>query len=391
MIPRNMTREIQESSRQFPVVTITGPRQSGKTTLARSSFPEHLYVNFELPDVRAAFLDDPRGFLGRISDSGALFDEAQRVPDLFSWIQGLVDEDPRPGRFVLTGSQHFGLAQSVSQSLAGRTAVLELLPFALAEMEGGGYLADDLDRVLWAGSYPPVHDRGIDPDRWYAGYVATYLERDLRQVGSVQDLIQFQRFMALAAGSVGQVINATRLAGDVGVTARTIDRWLGLLEASYLVKRIGPYHRNFRKRLVKAPKLYFLDAGLVCHLLGIHEPEQLATHPLRGAVFENWVAAEILKADLNAGRRRTLSFWRTHDGQEVDLIREGGGRVDLVECKSGRTVFPGSVKQLERVGCHWTDEAVNRWLVFGGSEPGRIRSSRVVPWRRLTDVLANQV
>jgi hypothetical protein len=385
VINRNLTTELNRCALEYPVVTLTGPRQSGKTTLARANFPDFTYFNFELPDVRARFLADPRGAFSGLEE-GAVFDEAQRVPELFSWLQGEVDEDPRPGRFIVTGSEHFQLGQKISQSLAGRTAVLELLPFSYGEMKKGGYDSETLDEVLWNGAYPPVHDRGYRPGTWYANYMATYLERDLRQLSAIQDLDQFQRFLMLTAGRVGQQINTSSLGDDVGVDSKTIGRWLSLLQMSYVVFKLNPYHRNARKRLVKTPKVFFLDTGLVCHLLGIQDPGQLSTHPLRGSIFENWVMAETLKMQMNRGERPTLSFWRTHDGQEVDLLRQRGQEIDLIECKSGQTVQPGFIKPMIRVSRQWREESVKRWLVYGGSESFSLLESRVCSWRDVEEL-----
>jgi predicted AAA+ superfamily ATPase len=385
MIRRELSSELDLCATEYPVLTITGPRQSGKTTLARESFPDLAYFNFELPDVRAVFQADPRGFLAGCSQ-GAVFDEAQRVPDIFSWLQALVDDDPRPGRFVVTGSEHFGLSEKITQSLAGRTAILELLPFSIRELKRGNYLADSLDDVLWNGAYPPVHHRKMRPGSWYSGYLATYLERDLRQLAAIQDLDLFQRFLVLTAGRVGQLMNTTNLAGDLGVDHKTVSRWLSLLQASYVAVRIAPYHRNFRKRLVKMSKYYFTDTGLVCHLLGIQNPSQLQSHPMRGPIFENWVVAEILKMQRNRGQRQPLTFWRTHDGQDVDLIRERGDRIDLIECKAGQTVMPKMLRPLIRVSKIWEDERLQRWLVYGGNKNMDLHETKIRPWHQIDNL-----
>lgn len=385
MIRREITDELTACAAEYPVVTITGPRQSGKTTLARHFFSGFEYVNFELPDVRAAFNADPRGFLAARRE-GAVFDEAQRVPQLFSWLQGMVDEDPRPGRFAVTGSQHFGLNEKITQSLAGRTAVLELLPFSLEELEQGGRAGGDLDEVLFEGAYPPVHDRGLRPPRWYSGYVATYVERDLRQLSSIQDLDLFQRFMTLVAGRVGQLMNTSSMSNDLGVDHKTVSRWLSLLVTSYLAVRVLPYHTSFRKRLVKTPKYYLLDTGLVCHLLGIRESAQLATHPLRGSIFENWVASELIKARANSGERGILSFWRTHEGSEVDFVIEGPRGVDLVECKSGQTVMPKMIEPLRRTSRLWDGADARRWVVYGGDRRFDMLDTALCPWRMVGEL-----
>lgn len=380
MIERAILPELRRCAAEYPVLTITGPRQSGKTTLARSTFPDLKYVNFERPDTRSLFNEDPAGFLSAHA-KGAIFDEIQHTPEICSWLQPMVDQDLQPGRFVLTGSQQFGLTNQVTQSLAGRTAILELHPFSLAEMKKGDFLADNLDMVLWAGAYPPVFDRGLRTSRWYSDYTATYLERDLRQLTAIQDLAVFQRFLKLAASNVGQQINASRMGGDVGVDQKTIERWLSLLEVSYLAVRLQPFRTNIRKRLVKAPKLYFLDTGLVCHLLGIQSSNQLNTHPLRGAIFENWVAAELVKQGANQGKRPALYFWRTYDGQEVDFLRLRGDDMDLVECKSGQTVHPRFLGPLNRVADLFPESEVRQHLIHGGDEAMDLRGVQIRSWR----------
>ncbi|MFW5893971.1 MAG: ATP-binding protein [Verrucomicrobiota bacterium] len=386
MIQRDIQEELQESAGEYPVVTVTGPRQAGKTTLARMTFPRHLYVSFEQPLAREQFRDDPVGFLHRHA-GGAVFDEVQNVPELLSYLQQEVDEDPRPGRFILTGSQHFALSEKISQSLAGRTAVLELLPFSISELRRGRFLDAQLDRVLWRGAYPPVHDRHLRPQRWYGGYMATYIDRDVRQLTTVQDLDTFHRFMRLAAGNVGQLFNSSRLAADCGIDHKTARRWLNILQASYVAHLLPPYHENFRKRVVKTPKLYFYDTGLVCHLLGINEPDQLETHPLRGAVFENWVFTELSKTVANHGLPHRFSFWRTHGGQEVDFIVEGNGVIMGIEVKAGMTARPGDAQPLLNALQNWREPNKQATVLFGGEEEYYSRNCRFVPWRQINALI----
>jgi uncharacterized protein len=365
------------------VVCITGPRQSGKTTLARMVVKDLPYVNFEDPLTRDFFTEDPRGFLHQYRN-GAVFDEVQHVPRLFSFLQTIVDEDPKTGRFVLTGSQHFGSTERLNQSLAGRTAILSLLPFSIRELTQGRMLAENLDRVLWSGAYPPVHDRSLRPDRWYANYIATYIQRDVRQISQIQNLDTFTRFMRLCAGSTSQLINTSRLGSECGVDHKTIRNWLTVLQASYVVGLLPPYFRNFRKRVIKTPKLFFFDTGLVCHLLGILTPDQLTSHPLRGAVFESWVFAELAKALLNSGREMQFYFWRTHGGQEVDFILEHSGHVDAIEVKSGMTVTPAMINSLQNALSTWDVGVVRSWLVYGGQESIKLAGCTALPWKSLT-------
>jgi predicted AAA+ superfamily ATPase len=377
----------------YPVLTLTGPRQSGKTTLAKAAFPEHEYVSLERGDARAFAKDDPRGFLRRYSDR-VVIDEAQRAPDLFSYIQTEVDEDDSPGRFVLTGSHNFLLMQSVSQSLAGRCAVLHVLPFSRAELEG--QMRPEPDRpqsLLWnrrtgldcwevlrSGFYPRIHDKHIPPEVWLPDYVHSYLERDLRQIVNVGDLDTFERFLALCAGRCGQIVHYSALAADAGVSVDTSRRWVSALKTSFILFMLRPHYRNFNKRVIKSPKLYFYDSGLACHLLGIRNEEQLFAHPLRGALFENYVVAELAKSYLHHRREPPLWFWRDQAGHEVDVLVEEAGRLFAIEIKSGQTVassmFDG-LKNWQRISGHSPEETA---LVYGGAEWHTRQGIAVRPW-----------
>jgi len=382
MIPREAERTLRELADGYPVLAITGPRQSGKTTLARAVFETLPYVTLENPDQREFAQSDPRGFFGKYAD-GVVIDEVQRCPELFAWLQGVVDEDRRVGRFVLTGSQQFGLLSGITQSLAGRVAFLNLLPFTAGELRAVGLLAESLDEVLWTGSYPPIFDRRLDPGIWYANYVQSYLERDVRQLINVRDLGQFQRFLRLCAGRTGQLLNLSALGDDAGVSHNTAREWISVLEAGYIVHRLPPHHRNFNKRLVKTPKLYFLDTGLAAWLLGVETPMQLSSHPLRGALFEAWVVAEHLKKRLNTARPSNLSFWRDRSGHEVDLLVEQGGEVQPVEIKSGATISRDALRGLEKWQEITGETGLRPSLVYGGSETQSRGDVSVVGWRDL--------
>ena len=382
MIHRQVAATLLQMASQYPVVAVTGPRQSGKTTLVRALFGKLPYVSLEEPDRRAFALEDPRGFLAAYPD-GAVLDEVQRAPDLLSYLQTLVDRDPRPGRFILTGSQQLGLLSGIAQSLAGRVALIKLLPFSLGELEGSGQAPATVDKLLLQGLYPPIYDRGLDPTTWYANYVATYLERDVRQLVNVRDLTTFDRFLRLCAGRSGQLLNLSGLASDAGVSHNTARAWVSVLEASYLVQLLPPYHRSFNKLLVKTPKLYFLDPGLASWLVGIRTLEQLVVHPLRGALFEGWVVSEALKARYHQGLAPDLYFWRDNSGHEVDLLREDGAVLTPFEIKSGRTVVPDFFTGLRRWVTIAGDAAGQPYLVYGGDER-QIRSGvTVLPWRAL--------
>lgn len=361
MRARDLAPVLRRVARQSPVVTVTGPRQSGKTTLVKAVFPRHEYVSLEDPDQRSFAAEDPRDFLGQFA-SGVVLDEVQRVPELFAYLQGHVDANPAPGRFILSGSQNFLLLEAVGQSLAGRVAVLHLLPFSRSELTGRKGVSwerigrsvprarepqgADLLEVLHSGFYPRVHEKGVDPSRWLADYDRTYVERDVRSVVNVGDLILFRDFLRLCAGRNGELLNLTSLGNDAGVSHETARRWISVLETSFLAVRLRPYHRNFGKRLIKSPKLYFLDTGLLCHLLRIRTAEELRTHSSRGAVFESFVLSELYKKALHQGREPDLYFWRDSAGHEVDFLLDLGDEQVPVEAKSARTFardFPHGV------------------------------------------------
>ncbi|GAB4213408.1 MAG: ATP-binding protein [Rhodoferax sp.] len=385
MIDRHLAATLLRLVGNFPVVVVTGPRQSGKTTLVRVLFPDKPYVSLEDPVERAFALEDPRGFLARFAN-GAVFDEAQRWPDLFSHLQGLVDADRCPGRFILTGSQQFGLLSGVTQSLAGRVGLTRLLPLALAELAPGELAQLDVDTVMVHGLYPAVHALPAMAADWYASYVATYVERDVRQLLNVQDLSGFQRFLRLCAGRCGQLLNLSGLAGEAGIVHSTARAWMSVLEASDIVVFLQPYHRNFGKRLVKTPKLYFVDVGLASWLLGIRSADVLALHPLRGALFENLVVSEFLKARFNAGQPADLYFWRDNNGLEADLVFEVGNRLQTVEIKSGQTVTPDYISAGQKSGRFAGDDALMPWLIYGGGASYERSGVKVIGWRDLSGV-----
>ena len=385
MIEREIAGHLAKLFRQYPIVTVTGPRQSGKTTLCRQVFPELGYVNLESPDQRDFAETDPKRFLA-LHASGAIIDEVQRVPSLLSYLQVLVDEDGRNGRFVLTGSEQFGLSEAINQSLAGRTALLRLLPFSLSELKKAGG-SEDIDDILFSGFYPRIHDHGLDPGQALGDYYETYVERDVRRLSNVRELGRFHRFVRLCAGRTGQLLNLSSLGSDAGVARATVRDWLAALEASYIIFQLEPYHANIRKRLVRTPKLYFYDVGLASYLLGIQSAEQIATHPLRGHLFENAVVVETLKHRFNKGRRANLSFFRDSNNLECDLLYENGRRLAAIEIKSGQTVSSSYFRSLNSVA-RIIPEVNSKAVVYGGSERQSRTDAEVVPLVDLPEVLS---
>ena len=378
LINRTIEEYLHAVAGKYPVVTITGPRQSGKTTLCRKAFATKPYANLEAPDVRQFALDDPRGFLSQYPD-GAIFDEIQRAPDLVSYLQPHVDEDPREGRFVLTGSQQFEVTTTITQSLAGRTALIKLLPFSIAEIQSTFSLPDN-DRLLHRGFYPRIWDKDLDPTQALGDYFQTYIERDLRQLATIKDLNLFQHFIQLCAGRIGQLLNLNSLANDTGISHTTARSWLSLLEASFIVFLLPPYYRNISKRLIKSPKMYFYDVGLAAFLLGIENTKQLSRDPLRGHLFENLIVAEAMKYRFNQGRRSNLYFYRDSKGNEVDLLVVSGSDLFPIEIKAGMTITRDYFKGLKHFTKLFHDHIPGgSGLVYGGVDAQERTDTVIVP------------
>ncbi len=390
MIRRKLENNLRQLASYYPVVAVTGPRQAGKTTLCRATFPEKTYVSLESLDFQGFARSDPRGFLMEYGQ-GAIIDEIQHVPELVSYLQAEVDERPEPGRFILTGSQHFGISQSISQSLAGRCGLLTLLAPDFEELQRFPEPPDDLYTLLWKGAYPRIYDRAIPADQWLADYTATYIQRDVRQVMNVGDLLSFSNFLKLCAGRTAQEVNLSSLGSDAGISHNTAKAWLSILEASYIIHRIPAWHMNIRKQIVKAPKLHFFDTGLVCHLLGIKEPSQLRLHPLRGAVFESWVVSELYKAMTHKGEIPALHHYRENRGLEIDVLIQNGNRFHAVEIKSGATAstdfFKGLTLFAERIKGAGEFLSIDNVVVYGGETTQKRSTARLLSWRDVGTVL----
>ncbi|MCY3805674.1 MAG: ATP-binding protein [bacterium] len=384
MIEREIAPHLARLFGQYPFVTVTGPRQSGKTTLCRAVFGDLAYADLERPRTRAFASADPEGFLAQFPD-GAVLDEVHRLPELLSYLKVLGDEKGRNGLFVLTGSEQFGLLDSVSQSLAGRTAILRLLPLTLAERRLSG--ADDrLEDVLHSGGYPRIHDQGLDPTEALGAYYETYVERDARRIGQIRNLEAFDMFVRLCAGRIGQLVNLSALGADAGVTHATAGEWLGVLVRSDIVFRLPPLRANIRKRLTKTPKIYFHDVGLAAHLAGIEDPRALATSHMRGPLFENLIVSEAVKHRYNRVRRPNLSFYRDSSGRECDLIYHRAGRLAAIEIKSGATVASDWFTTLGRIS-EDLPAVTSKAVVYGGTEPQQRTAADVVPWAGFADYL----
>lgn len=378
MIKRKITSKVLQLAGQYPVVTITGPRQSGKTTLCRAIFKDKDYISLEDLDERDFARTDPRGFLKRFPD-GAVIDEVQRVPDLLSYIQTRVDEKKAPGQFILTGSHQFDLLGSVAQSLAGRTALVNLLPFSLDEIYTIRKNIPPLEDVLYRGFYPGIHDRKLNPTEALSFYVSTYLERDLRSIINIKDLSTFETFLKLCAGRCGQILNLSAIGNDCGINHATVKSWISVLEASGIVKLLRPYFNNFNKRLVKSPKLYFLDTGLAAYLMGINQPGQIRSHPLRGGLFECFAYSELVKMRYNAVKPDNLYYFRDNIGNEVDLVMDFGSETRQAEIKSGMTVSDDFFKGLRYF------ESINKkagasYVVYGGEKSYVRDNINVIAW-----------
>lgn len=371
---------------QYPVVTLTGPRQSGKTTMCRMAFPDMIYANLEEPDTREFAATDSRGFLAQFPE-GAVLDEIQRVPELTSFIQAAVDAVDFKGNYILTGSQNLSVRNTINQSLAGRTALQTLLPFSLDEISDH-WGVSSIDHLIYNGGYPRIYHRKLNPTQALSDYVATYIERDVRQLSMIRDLTVFQRFLGLCAGRVGQLLNFSSLSNDTGVSQPTIMEWLSLLEASYICFRLPPYFGNISKRLVKSPKLYFYDVGLAAYLMGINSVEQIAVHPLRGMLFENLIITEVMKYFLNKGQRPGLMFYRDSNGNEVDLLIQHGAEIVPIEIKSAATVSRDFFKGLKRFIAS-VSASTDGVLIYGGSDTRLQNNVQVTNLENLNAVLTS--
>lgn len=395
MIKRAIATKLSSLAKQFPVISITGPRQAGKTTLVKMFFSGHDYVSLEDPDERGFAHSDPRGFLRRFDGRNIILDEIQRAPDLLSYIQGLVDNEALPGRFVLTGSQQFQFMSKITQTLAGRTAVVYLLPFSLNELmkaqppepyrivelpDSGNKPSDSLENLIYKGMYPRIHDRGLEPHDWLQAYFATYVERDVREIVNVGDLETFRRFVRLCAGRSGQLINFSSLALDAGISHTTARNWLSVLQASFILHLLPPHHANFSKRIIKSPKLYFMDTGLLCYLLRIKKPGDITMHPMKGAIFETFVVSELYKAFTNRGETPPLYFWRDRTGHEVDIVIDAGNMLIPVEIKSGETVAASFFDGLKYFISLGAPAATTGVVVHGGEAMYKRDGITVRPW-----------
>jgi uncharacterized protein len=395
MLKRTLAKKLKEAVKHYPVVTLTGPRQSGKTTLVKMNFPNYDYVSLEEPDQRAFALEDPRGFLFQFPEK-VILDEIQRAPDLFSYIQTIVDTKDISGQFILTGSQNFLLLQKVSQSLAGRCAVLHLLPFSLSELKQrrplsvdtiGRQLPDknrslneELSSVIFEGFYPRIHDKRLNPVDWLGNYFQTYIERDVRDVLNVGDLEAFSRFVRLCAGRNGQLLNLSSLANDCGITHTTSKRWISILEASFILFLLRPHYKNFSKRLIKSPKLYFLDTGLLSYLLRIRSAEDLRIHSQYGSIFESYIISELLKNHMNRGEEHPIYFWRDSTGNEIDILMDQGDSLIPLEIKAGQTVSSDFFKGIRFWKKLSNDLEQPTALVYGGDKSFIRSDTYVYAW-----------
>lgn len=384
MFKRLLLSSLKERLVQFPVVTITGPRQSGKTTLLENLTSQYAYYNLESPEQFLLFQEDPKTFLTDSSKRGVIIDEAQKLPELFSYIQVIADQRKEPGQFILSGSQNFLLNQHITQSLAGRTAILELLPLSYPEF----ITLKSVPRLtiwewLFQGGYPrPYHDN-IPIKTWMSSYIRTYLERDVRSLLQIKDLALFQKFLHLCAGRHGQLLNYHQLAIDAGISHTTVMNWISILEASYIIFRLQPFHQNFNKRVIKSPKLYFYDSGLVSYLLGVDSPRHLSMHASRGAIFEGYILSEIIKHFLNRGEESRLYFWRDSHGNEIDCIMEQGEKITAIEIKSTTTFRPELLRALKQWQKISGEKPENCQLIYAGETPLVIHDVNIIPWNQV--------
>ena len=385
-IRREIAGKLLQLASQYPVVTITGPRQSGKTTLARRTFPRKGYYNLEDPVTRNLLIEDPRTFFNSINEEGAIIDEIQRVPELTSFIQPIVDDKNSKGQFILTGSHQFEIIERVSQSLSGRTGLLKLLPFSLYELQTV-FPVQSASHYLFNGFYPGIYHERLDPVDYYGMYLETYIERDLRSAIAISNLTVFERFLKLLAGRTGNILNLSSLSNDTGASVPTIKQWISVLEASYIVFLLQPFYGNISKRLIKSPKVYFHDVGLAVYLNGIESPSQIESHPLRGALFENCILSEFIKSRYNKGRKPNLYFYRDSAGTKVDVIYQEASAVRACEIKSAQTPHPDFVKGITSFKKAYTGTEVSGLVFYGGNEHLEIKNVTFTPWDKIAETI----
>jgi len=389
VIRRKITEKLLQLAEKFPVITITGPRQSGKTTLVKSVFESYSYVSLENPERRFIAKSDPQGFLNQFNGK-LIIDEIQYVPELLSYIQEIVDNSGIPGHFILTGSQSLMMLENVTQSLAGRTTIFKLLPFSLSELENSPYFDKGSSYQYWIykGFYPGIYDKNIDPKDFYPAYFETYIQRDVRQIQNIRDLDLFTNFVRLLAGRTGQILDFTSISNDTGVSVNTIKGWLTVLQVSHLIFKLQPYYKNQNKRIIKSPKIYFTDPGIISFLLNINSPDQVSNHYLKGGLFENLIIAEILKDRYNKGMTPNLYYYRDNNKNEIDLIIEGAEKLDIIEIKSGQTFSQGFLKSLIFWDKNFREIKSDRYLIYGGTISQDYQNVRILSWRDINSILA---
>ncbi len=379
MIPRLLHDPIKKAAESFPIIGIVGPRQSGKTTLAKQLFPKYDYVNLEQLDTRRFATEDPRGFLDRFNNH-VILDEVQRVPDLFSYLQAHVDSRKENGQFILTGSQHFLMMESITQTLAGRIGLFNLYPLSYEEIKKEDLEEPNIQSQILKGGYPRLYDQKVSPDLWLSSYIQTYLDRDISLLSQIDNLNAFEKFVHLIAGRTGQLLNLSSLGNDVGVTHNTIKSWISLLQTSGIILLLQPYYANISKRLNKTPKIYFIDSGLACHLLGIHTKDQLMTHPLYGSLFETFIVSEFMKFFANKGIDQDMFFWRDQQGTEADIVIVEGNKASLYEIKSAQTIATDAFAKLETIQ-KVISQKVSLNLIYGGDDAQLRTKGNVIGWK----------
>lgn len=382
-VKRQITHIIKKQQSKFPILALTGPRQSGKTTLLKELFKDYRYISLENPDIRAFATDDPNGFLNEYSEN-VILDEVQRVPSIFSYIQTKVDESKKMGQYILSGSQNFHLLNSITQTLAGRVALFKLLPLDFEELKAAELLEDDYPQALFKGFYPAIFDRDIDPKVFYTNYIQTYVEKDVTELLNVKDLKAFRTFLGLCAGRAGQLLNISALANDCNISQPTAKAWLSILESSYLIFLLQPYHQNFNKRLVKSPKLYFYDTGLLCYLLGIRSADEIILNRLKGSLFENLILAELQKKNYHQYTHFDYYFWQDSNGNEIDILLKNYSGFDVFEIKATETISTELFKQMDRFAELAAPEEVKKTLIYGGSKNQNRSKYQVQSWKDIS-------